>query len=291
MGNRANRDRVAKLMVAQGSNNGDGATGTGSQKDTGARETGGMAGGTVSPTRLPGISEILPPLSTPLLGDSKSLALVELSHPLAGIINADTDYMSKFIGQAPDPLRGWQLVQFYFTHLEWYSRVLHAPTFIEECKHLLSLPPASVSGQVRPSFLAIYFMVLCLSLQFLEPNERKNLGLSTEQVNSLCKTMFSASQSLLWMCDFLGAHSLEHLQCIVLMGVYQYNVGMADSHWALLGSAIKIAQNIGLSRLGNESQKIAWPEAWRDPLRREIGRRVWWHLVRFILLEATSRRS
>lgn len=26
-----------------------------------------------------------------------------------------------------------------------------------------------------------------------------------------------------------------------LMGVYQYNVGQADSHWALLGSAIKVS--------------------------------------------------
>lgn len=84
-----------------------------------------------------------------------------------------------------------------------------------------------------------------------------------------------------------------------LMGVYQYNVGQADSHWALLGSAIKvgdrlfsykdvmfpnrellkIAQNIGLSRLGSEKADMKWPEAWQNPLKREIGRRVWWNMV------------
>lgn len=196
-----------------------------------------------SPTRLPGISEILPPLAQPV--ENKRLALVEASHPLAAMINPDTDYISKFIAQAPDPLRGWQLVQFYFTHLEWYSRVLHAPTFIEECKSLLSLPPSLVSGRVRPSFLATYFMILCLSLQFIEPNERANLGLTAEQAQALCMNMFSAAQALLWMCDFLGAHSLEHLQAICLMGVYQYNVGLADSHWALLGSAIKVGMECG----------------------------------------------
>ena len=265
MGHRANRDRVAKLMGAQEAS---------PSLDGALRKSQTPA----SPTRLPGMSELLLPLSVSV--DHKNVALVEASHPLAGVINAETDYISKFIAQAPDPLRGWQLVQFYFSHLEWYTRVLHAPTFIDECKHLLALPPNAVSGHVRPSFLAVYFMVLCLSLQFLEPAERNNLGLSSVQVQVICKNMFSASQSLLWMCDFLGAHSLEHLQCIVLMGVYQYNVGMADSHWALLGSAVKVAQNIGLSRLGNENQQIFWPEAWRDPLRREIGRRVWWQLVR-----------
>lgn len=82
------------------------------------------------------------------------------------------------------------------------------------------------------------------------------------------------------------------------MGVYQYNVGQADSHWALLGSAIKvsmcmtnvsdskadrtlpqIAQNIGMSRLGSEKADMKWPEAWQNPLKREIGRRVWWNMV------------
>ena len=264
MGHRANRDRISKLMGAQ-------------EGSAPILEAARGSRSPASPTRLPGMSGILPPLADP--ADHQNIALVEISHPLAAVINAETDYISKFIAQAPDPLRGWQLVQFYFTHLEWYSRVLHAPKFLEECKHLLALPPNAVSTQVRPSFLAVYFMVLCLALQFLEASERNNLGLSSQQVQTICKNMFSASQALLWMCDFLGAHSLEHLQCIVLMGVYQYNVGMADSHWALLGSAIKVAQNIGLSRLGSESQQIFWPEAWRDPLRREIGRRVWWQLV------------
>lgn len=233
MGHRANRDRVARLM------NGDKTSSV-----AGGPSTSSNKGNTpTSPTRLPGISEILPPLAQPV--ENKRLALVEASHPLAAMINPDTDYISKFIAQAPDPLRGWQLVQFYFTHLEWYSRVLHAPTFIEECKSLLSLPPSLVSGRVRPSFLATYFMILCLSLQFIEPNERANLGLTAEQAQALCMNMFSAAQALLWMCDFLGAHSLEHLQAICLMGVYQYNVGLADSHWALLGSAIKVGMECG----------------------------------------------
>jgi hypothetical protein len=210
---------------------------------------------------------------------SRAIPPLALEHPLSSIINPEADYMAKFLAMAPDSFRGGQLVRFYFDYLEWYTRVLHAPTFMDECKNILSLPTEVASRKVRPSFLATYFMVLCLALQFIEPGERDRLGWTAEQATSIRKNMFSASQSLLWLCDFMGVHSLEHLQCVVMMGTYQYNAGMADSHWALSGSAIKIAQNIGLSRLGRESSQQRWPEAWRDPLKREIGRRVWWHLV------------
>ena len=49
------------------------------------------------------------------------------------------------------------------------------------------------------------------------------------------------------------------------MAVYQFSVGEADAQWAMLGSAIKIAQNIGMSKLDDESTNTKWPAAWRDP--------------------------
>ena len=66
------------------------------------------------------------------------------------------------------------------------------------------------------------------------------------------------------------------------MGVYQFDVDdQSDAGWALLGSAIKVAQNLGLSRLGpeTEARKRVWPEAWQSFRRRETARRVWWNLV------------
>jgi hypothetical protein len=89
-------------------------------------------------------------------------------------------------------------------------------------------------------------------------------------------------QGVLWASNFLGSHSLEHLQAIVLMGVYQFNMdNQSDAAWALLGSSIKIAQNLGMHRLGPESNSPTkrWPEAWKSFTKRETGRRVWWNLV------------
>lgn len=63
----------------------------------------------------------------------------------------------------------------------------------------------------------------------------------------------------LWMSDFMAVHTLEHLQCIVVMGVFlvrrvvfffivpglihpdmQNNRDRADAAWSLLGAAIKV---------------------------------------------------
>ena len=222
MNNRANRDRAAKIM-GTGVGTATPVPAASSLPRRAGQERDANGGGaktssqiTSPPPRLPGITQLLPPLPpTYDGGNGKAIALLEMSHPLSGLVHTDTDYIAKLVAQAPDPLRGWRLVQYYFRHLEWYSRVLHAPTFIDECKHLLSLPPASVSGRVRPSFLATYFVVLCISLQYVGEGERSELGMTVEQARSLSMRMFSAAQGLLWLCDFLGAHSLEHLQVIV----------------------------------------------------------------------------
>lgn len=158
----------------------------------------------------------------------------------------------------------------------------HSSFSCRKCGQLLSLPPYEAARQVRPEFLCTHLMVLCLALHLIEPDVQLQLGFSTQEAHDLAKLMFSAAQAVLYASDFLSSHSLDHLQCIVLMGVYQFNVDdQSDASWALLGSAIKVAQNLGLSRLGpeTESRKALWPEAWKSFRRREIGRRVWWNLV------------
>ncbi|EEB97961.1 hypothetical protein MPER_02620, partial [Moniliophthora perniciosa FA553] len=51
------------------------------------------------------------------------------------------------------------------------------------------------------------------------------------------------------------------------------------SHWALLGSAIKIAQNLGLSELGSEADSKSWGCSWNSLIKRETARRIWWNLI------------
>ncbi|WVQ86192.1 hypothetical protein IAT38_008360 [Cryptococcus sp. DSM 104549] len=168
----------------------------------------------------------------------------------------------KALSILPDTERSWELVSFYF-------------------EAMLSTPQEQLPYVVAPCWLCLHMMVLCLATHLLEPMEREKMGMPMDQWQEIARALFIAAKEMLFASDFLFSHTLEHLQCIILMGVYQYNTDLAaDSHWSLLGSAIKIAQSLGLQRLGSEDQpSTAWPAAWRDPARRDVGRRIWWNLV------------
>ncbi|SJL03204.1 uncharacterized protein ARMOST_06551 [Armillaria ostoyae] len=182
-------------------------------------------------------------------------------HPLLLLLDPGVNIIARLVAMLPDEMRTRALVQFYFERLEWYSKVLHAPTFITEC-------PSNAKIQRKCGH---------------EPYVCERIGIDFSTASELSKRMYSAAQACLHYDDFLGAHSLEHLQCILLMGVYQQNLDEADTHWALLGSAIKIAQNLGMSRLGSESDERTYSATWKSLVKRETARRVWWSLVRLFL--------
>ncbi len=76
------------------------------------------------------------------------------------------------------------------------------------------------AGMVRVSFLGVYFMILCLSLHLIEPYVCERIGIDFSTASELSKRMYSAAQACLHYDDFLGAHSLEHLQCILYVSLY-----------------------------------------------------------------------
>ncbi|KAK8845281.1 hypothetical protein IAR55_005994 [Kwoniella newhampshirensis] len=157
------------------------------------------------------------------------------------------------------------------------SKVIHVPSYMDEFHRFAALPKDRMNMEVRPEWLSVHLVVLCLSLHLLGDTERQLLGVRGDQWQAIAQGLYLASREILFASDFLSHHSLEHLQCIILQGGYQ----CADAHWALIGSAVKIAQNLGLHRLGKEDVGLetSWPKPWQNPLHREIGRRVWWNIV------------
>lgn len=220
MNNRANRDRAVQSMGAA-------VTATSSDDDGEQAAEPGPARSQVgtSDTHLDGDIAVdapqhtstLPPLHTPDGHHAKlatASSALEAAHPLYGFALSRDDHVTRFLSQGPDPPRAWQLIQFYLAHLEWYSRVLHTPTFLEECKFFLA-SPKDVAVRTRPSFLATYFIVLCIALQYIGEQEKTELSYSTEQTRHMCLEMFSAAQAMLHLSEYLAVHSLENLQVIV----------------------------------------------------------------------------
>ncbi|KAJ7269352.1 fungal-specific transcription factor domain-containing protein [Mycena haematopus] len=201
------------------------------------------------------------------------------SHPLALLIDPNTNIISRLLLSMLPETQTRVLVQFYFDRLDWYSKVLHKPTFAADSQALMINIISGNVGAIRIGFLAVHYMVTCLALHLIEPTIRNQLGLDFAAASELARRMYSAAQACLYYDEFIGSHSLEHLQCIILMGLYQQNLDESDAHWALMGSAIKIAQNLGLSRLGSEGEPRKYSAAWSSVVKREVARRVWWMLI------------
>nr|ODN88678.1 nuclear protein [Cryptococcus depauperatus CBS 7841] len=180
--------------------------------------------------------------------------------------------------------RGELLVNAYLEKVEWLHRCMHVPTFLRQCNDLHSLPPDRVTQEIALPFIALYFTVCTLGMQFMDTAEIAK-HFTEEEAHTLPDTWFQAARGALWAADFMDNHTMEALQCILLLGVFMNNRDRADAAWALLGAAIKMAQGLGLSRLGAEQQAVdgkplpMWTGRWESLIQREVGRRIWWNLV------------
>lgn len=69
-------------------------------------------------------------------------------HPLRFLLPADFDWISRVLDALPDAQTSWTLVQFYFSHVNWFVRV-----------------SAAAARSLSPSFLTVFclrrFMLPC----------------------------------------------------------------------------------------------------------------------------------
>ncbi|KAF9073319.1 fungal-specific transcription factor domain-containing protein [Rhodocollybia butyracea] len=277
MGHRVNRSRAARNLE-------DEAPSAYSYSGYGSQQAGPIASHEVYERT---VHSITTPISA-VEGFAPQLGLPD-SHPLSLLIDPSTNVISRLVSALPNQNHRATLVHFYFERLEWYSKVLHAPSFLSEASQLSEQvffvmnteynSPVQAQNQVSIPFLSVYFMVLCLSFHLIEPDICQKLSIGFAEAIELSKKMYNAAQACFYVSDFIGNHSLEALQCLILMGIYQQNLDEADAHWALLGSAIKMAQNLGISRLGSESDNRSYSGMWSSVVKREIARRIWWSLI------------
>ncbi|KAL7419070.1 hypothetical protein Q5752_005906 [Cryptotrichosporon argae] len=184
----------------------------------------------------------------------------------------------------PSREHGELLVRAYMERVDWLHRLFHAPTFLRQCQDLWATPRERVVVDIAMPFVALYFTVCTLGLHFMDSDEVTK-HFTPDEAQHLPDLWYSACRSAQWSNDFIGTHTIESLQGIILMSVLMNNRDRADAAWALLGAAIKMAQGLGLSRLGSEQQAVdgrdvpMWKGRWESVVQREVGRRIWWNLV------------
>ncbi|WWC97739.1 hypothetical protein V866_004624 [Kwoniella sp. B9012] len=180
-----------------------------------------------------------------------------------------TDYMvtADLMRALPSRAESDTLLRVYLERVEWIHHPLHLPTFLAQYNRFWNMDVARRCETVHARWLALLYIALCLGDHFSDDELTTDPTLETRLV--------TACEDTLAYSDFLNQPSTETIQTIICLNIYLNNKNRVTAAKSLLGTAIKMAICMGMSRIPDEGPTSNE----QDLIDREIGRRLWWSLV------------
>ncbi|WVQ80975.1 hypothetical protein IAT38_003082 [Cryptococcus sp. DSM 104549] len=126
--------------------------------------------------------------------------------------------------------------------VEWIHHPLHLPTFLSQYNKFWAMDLARRRQTVHARWLALLYIILCLGDHFGDEDVARDSRLEGQL-----------------------------LMTIICLNLYLNNKNRASAARSLLGTAIKMAISMGMSRIPDESSATNPDDV--------IGRRLWWSLV------------
>lgn len=166
-----------------------------------------------------------------------------------------------------------QLVEYHSHSLLWYHGSYSSKMINDDLHTFFTDYGGSVRhDDLNLQWLALLFAILCCSLTCASTPHYRAWGFSGAERNSLSLKWYDATVTCLNMARYIQVHSIYSVQAISTLTISAHILGMSNSQSILLISAGRIAQSLGLHRLGAESDLASiTPEQLR---KRETGRRV-----------------
>ncbi|PTU22942.1 hypothetical protein P175DRAFT_0530026 [Aspergillus ochraceoroseus IBT 24754] len=159
------------------------------------------------------------------------------------------------IWKVPTPYRQpdvtGHLLNQYYSHLHSTFPVIHWPTFLAEYEEVYQA--GSLLGAPREWAAVLFAVFACGTLYTLGPN-REEMG--KEFVRISCGVID------VWQDSF----TLDQARAALLVSIFLYEVNSKSASWVWNGSAVRVAQEIGL-----HLDSGPWPA-----LEWEMRKRVWW---------------
>ncbi|KAI1829227.1 transcriptional regulator family: Fungal Specific TF [Penicillium roqueforti] len=182
-------------------------------------------------------------------------------------------FLQRFI---PDFNCAQQLVQYHTESLLWSHGGYHTPTLMQELTRFYSEQNGQVSAaRNNLQWVAFFFAILSGSVISASAPLAEKWGFQKEEQSLLSERWHDAAIECLHLSQYLTTHTLHTLQAIVVLNTSAYMLGRMESQNVLNATGIRIAQNMGLHKLGAE------PDAFSEGLiYRETRRRVWYALLR-----------
>jgi hypothetical protein len=173
-----------------------------------------------------------------------------------------------------------KLVDFHSRCLVWYHGSYNTVTFHTE----LSAFYADYHGRLtNPNlnlqWIGLLFAVITGGITCASASIASSWGFQEVERSKLMQEWYKATISCLNLSDYLANHTIYSVQTICTLTISAHIIGMSNSQSVLLASANRIAQSLGLHRLGPEPElNDSATRSSASLIRRETGRRVWCQL-------------
>ncbi|KAJ4324268.1 hypothetical protein N0V84_003971 [Fusarium piperis] len=190
-------------------------------------------------------------------GSSSGLSLALGLSPMDLDAGTDPDRLH------PDARLALQLWTVYAKRVDPVLKILHIPTAQSAMIAMISGPK-----QVNYSLEALAFAIYYAAATSLSENEMSTISVDSRQ-GFLQKCKLGLNQAIT-RADFLNEPSMTTLQALTILATCLRVHDNSRAVWVLIGTAIRLAQSIGIHRDG-ASLKL-------DPFESELRLRLWWHL-------------
>jgi hypothetical protein len=203
----------------------------------------------------------------------------ELSHGFGGTGAAQMSFLQLLL---PSRKQIFQLVDYHSRSILWYHSSYHGPAFKRE---LHEVHQAAGGLQIRDMDLrwaALLFAIMAGSMTCASEQMTASWGFHKAERAKLTRQWYKASVTCLNLSEFMSRHHIYSVEAIATLTMSAHILGFSNDQAVLLGSALKIAQSLGLQRLGPELDDTASINGEppvghiRDKIiSREVGRRLW----------------
>ncbi|PYH29127.1 Zn(II)2Cys6 transcription factor [Aspergillus neoniger CBS 115656] len=175
----------------------------------------------------------------------------------------------------PDRELMQQLVSYHCDCVLWYHGSFHSLRLQDELDDFFRFANGHIAHpRVDLQWVALLFSVLTGALACAPRMTAQTWGFSEWEQTTLAQRWFKAVSTCLHHADFTAIHSLYAVQAIATLTMSAHLLGFSNSLSVLLAAATRIAQGLGLHRLGSEREIEPSPAM----IDREIGRRAWCQL-------------
>ena len=166
-----------------------------------------------------------------------------------------------------------QLVEYHNHSLLWYHGSYSSRTINDDLHAFFVNHQGSVRHKdLNLQWLALLFSILCSSLTCAAQPTCRAWGFSDAERISLSSKWYEGTVTCLNMARYIEVHSIYSVQAISTLTISAHMLGLSNSQSVLLISGGRIAQSLGLHRLGSEVESAS--TSIEQMRQREAARRV-----------------